>query len=64
MVDSEKIEDVNKIVIQHATSAIQFSSYYYFNVFPSDIDDFDLDMVFLIWNLKMNPVWIKIKRLD
>ena len=46
MVDSEKIEDVNKIVIQHATSAIQFSSYYYFNVFPSDIDDFDLDMVF------------------
>ena len=46
MVDSKKIEEVNKIVIQYATSAIQFSSYYYFKVAPADTDDFDLDMVF------------------
>lgn len=46
IVDVEKIEEVNKTVIKHATNVQQYSSYLYFNLNPIHSEDVYMDITF------------------
>lgn len=46
IVDIEKIEEVNKIIIGHATSLQQYSTYFYFSLSPVNPDDVSMDITF------------------
>ena len=44
IVDIEKIDDINEIVIKYATQIQQYSTYFYFNLDPIHADDINMDI--------------------
>ena len=44
IVDIEKIEEINKIVIKYETQIQQYSTYFYFNLDPIHGDDINMDI--------------------
>jgi hypothetical protein len=44
IVDVEKIEEINKIIIKHAFNVQQYSAYIYFNLSPIHTDDVYMDI--------------------
>ena len=50
IVDVEKIEEINKIVINHASNVQQYSSYLYFNLNPIHSDEVFMDITFFQLN--------------
>ena len=50
IVDVERIEEINKIVIKHAINVQQYSSYLYFNLNPIHAEDVCMDITFFQLN--------------
>ena len=46
IVDIEKIEEVNKILLKHATDVEEYSSYYYFDLRPMREEDINHDITY------------------
>lgn len=48
IVDIEKIDEINKIIIKYATAIQQYSTYFYFNLNPMHAEDVCMDITFFI----------------
>ena len=46
IVDIEKIEDVNNIILKFTTATQQYSTYFYFNLNPVRVEDVYMDITF------------------
>lgn len=46
IVDIEKIEDVNNVLLKYTTTIQQYSTYFYFNLNPVHFEDVNMDITF------------------
>ncbi len=46
IVDIEKIEDVNNVLLKYTTTIQQYSTYFYFNLNPVHFEDVNMDSTF------------------
>lgn len=46
IVDVEKIDEINQIIIKYSTDTLQYSTHAYFNLIPIHVDDIFMDITF------------------